>query len=91
MVNGKSPTIMQWGKKMFETCQMCGYIGPVANTRLHNQPILAFYCAGGRHRYPIDVWLCDVCGSKVRNQGDAKLNSLKPTDQTESEKGDKDV
>jgi uncharacterized protein YlaI len=52
---------------MFERCNRCGFIGEIANNRLHTQPILAFFCAGGRHRYPIDVWLCDVCASEVRN------------------------
>ena len=76
---------------MFETCRRCGYIGPVANRRLHTQPILAFYCQGGRHRYDVDVWLCDVCASEIRNQADAKLNSFKTTDETESKKGHKHV
>lgn len=76
---------------MFEQCRRCGFIGPVQNRRLHTQPILAFYMRGGRHRYDVDVWLCDVCASEVRDQADAKLNSLEPTDQAQSEKGNEHV
>ena len=76
---------------MFETCRRCGYVGPVANTRLHTQPILAFYMRGGRHRYDIDVWLCDVCASEIRDHADSKLNSFKATDEAESKKRDEDV
>lgn len=76
---------------MFETCRRCGFVGQVQNRRLHTQPILAFYSQGGRHRYNVDVWLCDVCASDVRDHADSKTNSFEPTDQTESEKRDKDV
>lgn len=76
---------------MFETCRRCGYVGPVENTRLNHAPILGFYCRGGRHRYDVDVWLCDVCASEVRDQADAKLNSLKATDKAESKKGNQHV
>lgn len=76
---------------MLERCNRCGFIGHVANRRLHTQPILAFYMRGGRHRYNVDVWLCDVCASEIRNHGNSKANSFEPTDQAESEKGDQDV
>ena len=76
---------------MFETCRRCGHVGTVANTRLLHAPILGFYCRGGRHRYDVDVWLCDVCASEIRNQADTKLNSLEPTDQTQSKKGNEHV
>jgi uncharacterized protein YlaI len=76
---------------MLERCNRCGYIGHVANKRLHTQPILAFFNQGGRHRYNIDVWLCDVCASEIRNHADSSLNSREATDQAESEKGDQDI
>lgn len=76
---------------MFETCRRCGYVGPVVNTRLHHAPILGFYNRGGRHRYDVDVWLCDVCASEIRDHGNSKANSFEPTDQAESEKGNDHV
>jgi hypothetical protein len=76
---------------MFETCRRCGYVGPVVNTRLHHAPILGFYNRGGRHRYDVDVWLCDVCASEVRDHGNSQADSFEATDQTESEKGNKHV
>jgi len=76
---------------MFETCRRCGYIGPVQASKLYHAPILGFYCRGGRHRYDVDVWLCDVCASEIRNHSDCSLNSGETTDQTQSKKGNEDV
>lgn len=76
---------------MFETCNRCGYVGSVTNNRLRCAPIMAFYTHGGRERYNIDIWLCDVCASEIRYQADAKLNSFKTTDETESKKGHEHV
>ena len=76
---------------MFETCRRCGFVGPVQNRRLHTQPILAFYSQGGRHRYDVDVWLCDVCASEVRNHSDSSLHSGETTDQAQSKKRNEHV
>ena len=79
------------GVLMFETCRRCGYVGPVDASKLYHAPILGFYCRGGRHRYDVDVWLCDVCASEIRDHGNSKAHSFEATDQTESEKRNEDV
>ena len=76
---------------MLERCNRCGFIGSVTNNRLRTAPIMAFYTHGGRERYKVDVWLCDVCASEIRNHGNSKAHSLEATDQTESEKRDQDI
>jgi len=76
---------------MSKTCASCGWRGPVDHERLHHAPILGFYCRGGRHRYVVDVWICDVCASKIRNHAHGEANSLETTDQTESEKRNEHV
>lgn len=68
------------------TCDMCGWSGDVPRKDIYHAPILAFYSRRQRHRYQVNVWICDVCISEVRNHLDSKLNSLETTDQTESEK-----
>jgi uncharacterized protein YlaI len=68
-------------------CSMCGFEG---TSQLPWRPsILA--TRPWQRRTNVHVWICDVCISEVRDQADTKLNSFKPTDQTESEKGDKHV
>ena len=52
---------------MKTSCAMCGYLGDVDGPCLAAAPMLAFYRK--RHRWPhkIDVWICDVCISNVRD------------------------
>ena len=76
---------------MTKRCSRCGEFGHIDHERLLTQPILAYYSTGGRHRYAVDVWICDVCISEIRNHADCKSHSLKTTDQTESKKRDEDV
>ena len=69
-------------------CSMCGYQGsaemPWRSSILATRP-------WHRRTNVVDVWICDVCISEVRDQADTKLNSLEATDQTESKKGDEHV
>ena len=45
---------------MIVKCAICGYQADVGDGRRYHAPILGFFCQGGRHKHPVDVWICDV-------------------------------
>jgi len=49
-------------------CAICGYQGDVPDLALRMAPVLAFFNPKwGRRKYCPDVWVCDVCASKIRD------------------------
>jgi len=50
------------------TCAMCGWSGDVDDEPLRMAPVLAFFNPKfGRRKYYPEVWVCDVCASKIRD------------------------